>query len=139
MSVGTGALLAGTVLFLQGKPGDATLSPKTTPPSETPVLAPLPPPESPPDPRLGRPPVAPSPSSAPDRSEKTTPLPTGGVLIENKKAWLKYADGRVEERLVKIKATPTRKPLRAYQRFKNEPSKPMPSAKAEPQVLEKGD
>lgn len=50
--------------------------------------------------------------------EKTTVLPDGKVLIENKKVTLRYADGKTEERLVKITATPVQKPIQKVMREK---------------------
>ena len=51
--------------------------------------------------------------------EKTTILPNGKVLIENKRVTLRYANGKTEERFVKITATPVQKPVKKVMRKKS--------------------
>lgn len=52
------------------------------------------------------------PSTDPDRpAVKRTQLPNGTILIENQPLTLRHADGRVEEKLVRMVAKPVKKPV----------------------------
>lgn len=65
-----------------------------------------------------------SPAAAPHAETTVTKIPDGRFVIEGRTVTLRYADGRVEEKPVRIVATPVQRPVRRVSRNKNTSAPP---------------